>query len=52
MKSKKPLTKKPMATPRDKFMELRKSGVDAQTARKQAYGDITPVSPVANAPVA
>ena len=40
-----------MATPRDKFMELRKSGVDAQTARKQAYWDITP-APIANAPVA
>lgn len=32
-------------------MELRKSGVDAQTARKQAYWDITP-APIANAPVA
>lgn len=32
-------------------MELRKSGVDAQTARKEAYWDITP-APIANAPVA
>jgi len=40
-----------MATPRDKFIELRKSGVDAQTARKQAYWDIAS-TPIANAPVA
>lgn len=32
-----------MATnPRDQFIELRKSGVDAVTARKKAYWDITP----------
>jgi hypothetical protein len=28
----------------DKFVALRKSGIDQQTARKQAYGDI-PVAP-------
>ena len=47
-------------TPRDKFLELRKSWVDAQTARKQAYGDIIPpvwtpatpsTPPVQNPPV-
>ena len=40
----------------DKFIELRKSGVDAQTARKQAYGDIpttpTPVTPEPVTPTA
>lgn len=35
----------------DKFVALRKSGIDQQTARKQAYGDI-PVAPVPIAPVA
>ena len=40
-----------MATNRDKFLELRKSGVDPITARKQSYGDIPP-APIANAPVA
>jgi hypothetical protein len=37
-----------MPTNREKFLELRKGGVDPITARKQAYGDIvTPVAPVA-----
>lgn len=47
-------------TPRDKFLELRKSWKDAVTARKQAYGDIIPpvwtpatpsTPPVQNPPV-
>lgn len=28
----------------DKFIELRKSGIDATTARKQAYGDTPAVN--------
>jgi len=39
-----------MATNRDKFLELRKSGVDPITARKQSYWEIP--APVANTPVA
>ena len=38
-----------MATNRDKFLELRKSGVDPITARKQSYWEIPAI---ANAPVA
>lgn len=40
----------------DKFVALRKSGIDQQTARKQAYGDIPvappPVTTVAPTPTA
>jgi len=36
---------------RAKFRELRLSGTTREDAMKQAYGDITPVSPTPTAPV-
>lgn len=36
----------------DKFIELRKSGVDAKTARTQAYGEMPTVPTATTIPVA